>query len=90
MIMWVEFELSAVFVYLYMNFTVQNIDTAFSPCRSIFEFREESTGVDHTLSFKQQVVTLIRVVGKDVYSMFVIVHQEFCQEVRSERRRRKE
>ena len=25
--MWVEFELSAVFVYLYMNFTVQNIDT---------------------------------------------------------------
>ena len=88
MIMWIKFELSAVFVYLYMNFTVQNI--AFSPCRSIFEFRKESTGVDHTLSFKQQVVTLIGVISKDMYSMFVIVRQEFCQEVRSERRGRKE
>jgi len=52
MVVWVEFELSAVIIYLNVNLTIQNIDTTFSPCRGIFKLREECTCIDHTLSFK--------------------------------------
>ena len=86
----VKFKLTAIVVNLYVYFTVQNVDTAFSPGRSFFKFREECTCINHTLSFEQQVITLIRVISQNMYGMFMIVHQKFSQEIRSERRRGEE
>ena len=86
----VKFKLTAIVVNLYVYFTVQNVNTTFSPGRSFFKFREECTCINHTLSFEQQVITLIRVISQNMYGMFMIVHQKFSQEIRSERRRGEE
>ena len=87
MIMRIELKLSAVFVYLYSDFTVQDIDTALAPCGCLLEFREEDTSIHDALCFEQQVISLIGIILKNVNGMFVIVQQELSKELRSKRRR---
>ena len=86
----VKLELSAVIVYLYIDFTVHDVDTALSPGSCFFEFGEESSGINHTLCFEQQVITLLGIITQYMYGMFVIVYQELSQELRCERGRREE
>ena len=86
----VELELSAVVIHLYVDFTVHDVDTALSPGSSLFEFGEESAGVDHTLCLEQQVIALCRVIAQYMDGMFVVVYQKLGQELRGERGRREE
>ena len=86
----VKLELSTVIINLNFDFAVQDTDTALSPCRSVLEFGEECSGVDDTLCFEQQVVSLVRVVVQDMNSVLVVVYKELGKEFRSERRRRQE
>ena len=78
--------LSAVIVYLLLDFTIQDIDSAFSPNGGIFQFRKENTGINHTLGFKQQVVTFCRIIFQEMYAMAVIIDDKLGQELRSKRR----
>lgn len=73
------------FPFCDVDFAVQDVDAAFAPSGSLFEFGEESTCVHHALCLEQQVIALVRVIAQDVQGVLVVVHQELCQELRRKR-----
>ena len=78
-IMRIQFILTSVGIHLLFDFTVQNTDTALSPFCRILKFREERAGIHHALRFKKQMVALVRIILHDMFSMTVIIYQEFRQ-----------
>ena len=56
MIVQVEFILSAISIYLFLYFTVQNIYPTLTPTCCFFELWEEGAGVNHALCFEQQMI----------------------------------
>ena len=54
-----ELVLSAILIYLYLYFAVENIYTALSPLFGIAELREKTSCANHSLGFEKEVVTLL-------------------------------
>ena len=72
MIVGIQLILTAVIVYLLLDFAIQNIDSTFSPSSGILKLRKENTCIYHTLGFKQQVITLRRIILKKICTMTMI------------------